>query len=223
VRRGDLGLVHRHDLEGSAGNWNSGIWARRPESGQSPSRHRRHRRSRRRRRCRQGEYLLTMESTPIARPAMARPAMSIPALAAPAWIAHPEANRQRSSTRGLGTVCRECEDVKRLRASEAGRLGRGWESGTVPLTDNRDKRAELDRPFSTDLVGGITCEERPDWAGTESAHDPNPDPVSRFENCSRSWLVGAFLRGSEGREKRGDGIVRLVYTYRTPRPRTQRR
>lgn len=44
---------------------------------------------------------------------------------------------------------------------EAGKLG-GWEVGIVVLTDNRDERAELDRPLSTDLVGGVTCEERAD-------------------------------------------------------------
>lgn len=105
VRRGDLGLVHGYDLESSAGNWNSGIQARRPGSGQSPSRHRRRR---------QGEYLLTMESTPIARPAMARPAISIPALAAPAWIAHPMVGRQRPTTTGASmSRVRRCEEAER--------------------------------------------------------------------------------------------------------------
>jgi hypothetical protein len=46
-------------------------------------------------------------------------------------------------------------------AAGAKKLG-GWEVGIVALTDNRDECAELDRPLSTDLVGGVTCEERAD-------------------------------------------------------------
>lgn len=122
---------------------------------------------------------------------MARPAMSIPALAAPAWIAHPMVGRQRLTTTGASM-----SRLRRREEAERPGIGSGEiETMTLPLADNRDERAELDRPFSTDLVGCVTCQERADWGEMGSAQSTSNS------NSLVPHEVGVGAEGLDVRER----------------------